>query len=127
MISPPAVVGHVVSRIGSRARADGRSDISSVRDAVATLATLTRLDRPARRTHVLGPVAAYAYRQLQDRNIDVAVLVGPSHFVGFDGVAIYRRGGFDSPLGVVSIDERVAARIMEASADRARAPGRACS
>ena len=40
---------------------------------------------------------------------DVVVLVGPSHFVGFDGVAIYPRGGFDSPLGVAPIDEACAA------------------
>ena len=33
-----------------------------------------------------GPVAAHAYRLLRGRTFDVAVLVGPSHFVGFDGV-----------------------------------------
>ncbi len=33
-----------------------------------------------------GPVAAHAYRLLRGRAFDVAVLVGPSHFVGFDGV-----------------------------------------
>src|SRR4030081_869310 len=35
-----------------------------------------------------GPVAAHAYRLLRDRVFDVAVLAGPSHFVGFDGVSI---------------------------------------
>ena len=35
-----------------------------------------------------GPVAAHAYRLLRDRAFDVAVLVGPSHFVGFEGVSI---------------------------------------
>jgi hypothetical protein len=34
-----------------------------------------------------GPVAAHAYRLLEGRSFDVAVIVGPSHFVGFDGVA----------------------------------------
>lgn len=29
-----------------------------------------------------GPVAAHAYRLLRGRRFDVAVLVGPSHFVG---------------------------------------------
>src|SRR5579872_4946409 len=37
-----------------------------------------------------GPVAAHAYHLLQPRSFDVAVLVGPSHFVGFDGVSIVR-------------------------------------
>src|SRR5262245_19344236 len=58
-----------------------------------------------------GPVAAYAYRQLQRHPIELAVLVGPSHFVGFDGVAIVRAGGFDTPLGVADIDEELATAI----------------
>ena len=39
-----------------------------------------------------GPVAAHAYRLLAGRTFDVAVLVGPSHFVGFDGVAVHAVG-----------------------------------
>ena len=29
--------------------------------------------------------------------VDVIALVGPSHFVGFDGVAIFERGAFETP------------------------------
>jgi hypothetical protein len=61
-----------------------------------------------------GPVAAHAYRQLQRHPIDVAVLVGPSHFVGFDGVSMYR-GGFDSPFGVAELDEACAAAVAAAT------------
>jgi AmmeMemoRadiSam system protein B len=63
-----------------------------------------------------GPVAAYAYRLLRDRRFDVAVLVGPSHFVGFDGVALYPAGGFDTPFGVARIDAGSASAIAAASA-----------
>jgi AmmeMemoRadiSam system protein B len=63
-----------------------------------------------------GPVAAHAYKVLCGRAIDVAVLVGPSHFVGFDGVAIYDRGAFDTPFGPVPIAEECAAAMMAASA-----------
>ena len=59
-----------------------------------------------------GPVAAHAYRQLRGRSVDVAVLVGPSHFMGFDGVAIYPRGAFDTPLGPVAVDEPCASAVM---------------
>src|SRR5712691_2493788 len=58
-----------------------------------------------------GPVAAYAYRLLRDRAFDVAVLVGPSHFVGFDGVSVYPSGGFATPFGVAPIDEACASAI----------------
>ncbi|MGE3512506.1 MAG: AmmeMemoRadiSam system protein B [Vicinamibacterales bacterium] len=62
-----------------------------------------------------GPVAAHAYEQLRHRRIDVAVLVGPSHFVDFDGVALSSTDGFETPLGVVPIDRTVAAAFRAAS------------
>jgi hypothetical protein len=63
-----------------------------------------------------GPVAAHAYRLLRGRAFDVIVLVGPSHFAGFDGVAVWPRGGFATPLGVAAIDEACAAQVMQATA-----------
>jgi len=83
--------------------------------AVPPLTTLTALIAPHAGLMYSGPVAAHAYRQLEGRRVDVVVLVGPSHFVGFDGVSVYRRGGFDSPLGVATIDETCATRIMGTS------------
>src|SRR5947207_143235 len=62
-----------------------------------------------------GPVAAHAYHLLRGRTFDVAVLVGPSHFVGFDGVAMYPSGGFETPYGVVPIDAECAARLRKTS------------
>jgi AmmeMemoRadiSam system protein B len=62
-----------------------------------------------------GPIAAHSYKLLAGCDIDVVVLVGPSHFVGFDGVAIYESGAFDTPLGAVPIDEECAASIALAS------------
>jgi MEMO1 family protein len=62
-----------------------------------------------------GPVAAYAYRQLRTHPVDLVVLVGPSHFVGFEGVSVYCGGGFETPLGIVEIDETVASSLMGAT------------
>jgi AmmeMemoRadiSam system protein B len=50
-----------------------------------------------------GPVAAHAYRLLRARTLDVVVLVGPSHFVDFDGVAAPSAAGFETPFGVTPI------------------------
>jgi len=63
-----------------------------------------------------GPVAAHAYHAVIDRSYDVAVLVGPSHFVGFEGIAIQRAGSFETPLGRVLISEIDAEAIAAASA-----------
>jgi MEMO1 family protein len=62
-----------------------------------------------------GGVAAHAYGALSGRAFDVIVMIGPSHYVGFDGVAVYERGGFETPLGVVDIDEDLAGELVRAS------------
>jgi AmmeMemoRadiSam system protein B len=58
-----------------------------------------------------GPVAAFSYSLLRHRPFDVAVLVGPSHYEDFDGIAIHSRGSFATPLGSVPIDEECAGTI----------------
>jgi AmmeMemoRadiSam system protein B len=63
-----------------------------------------------------GAVAAHAYRLLRGRRFDVAVLVGPSHFVAFDGVAVVRAGGFETPLGVAPIEGACASELIGATA-----------
>lgn len=62
-----------------------------------------------------GPVAAYSYAALRGRTFDVAVLVGPSHFIGFDGVSVYGRGSWATPLGPAIIETDVSARLEAAS------------
>jgi AmmeMemoRadiSam system protein B len=66
-----------------------------------------------------GPVGAYAYKVAARGTYDVAVLVGPSHFMAFDGVAIYPDGAFACPLGPATIDEEVARAIGRAPDVRA--------
>jgi len=62
-----------------------------------------------------GPVAAHAYRLLDARAFEIAVLVGPSHFVGFDGVAVYASGAFETPLGRTAVDEDAAHALLRAT------------
>jgi AmmeMemoRadiSam system protein B len=61
-----------------------------------------------------GPVGAHAYKAAAaGAGYDVAVLAGPSHFVAFEGVAVWPEGAFASPLGEASIDARGAAALRE--------------
>jgi AmmeMemoRadiSam system protein B len=64
-----------------------------------------------------GPVAAYAYRAVRYGDYEAAVLVGPSHFVGFSGVSIWPRGAWQTPFGAVQVAEDFARAIAEASDD----------
>jgi len=61
-----------------------------------------------------GPVAAHAYALLRGRRNLTGVLVGPSHRVHFEGVAVYARGAFATPLGEIPIDEPVAEALLAA-------------
>ncbi len=62
-----------------------------------------------------GPVAAYAYQQLVGRSYEVAVVVGPSHYVGFEGVAVFPEGAFETPFGTLMVSEGDAAAILAAT------------
>ena len=77
--------------------------------------TLTAIVAPHAGMMFSGPVAAYSYKATARQQFDVAVLVGPSHFVAFEGAALWPDGGFDSPLGVAPIDEAVARALMESA------------
>jgi MEMO1 family protein len=62
-----------------------------------------------------GPVAACAYALVGRHRFDAVVLVGPSHFVPFEGVSIWPTGAWDTPFGPVPVDDALARAIREAS------------
>jgi AmmeMemoRadiSam system protein B len=64
-----------------------------------------------------GPVAAHAYCQLEGRHFDVVVLIGPSHYLGFEGVAVFPRGSFETPCGPLAVCEEIATALQGACAD----------
>ena len=74
-----------------------------------------------------GPIAASAYaRLLAGRsNIRRIVLLGPSHRVGFRGLAVSSAEWFATPLGDITIDRKAVEKILELpfvqTSDRAHA------
>lgn len=62
-----------------------------------------------------GPTAAYAYRLVQGKPYETVVIIGTSHQYGLDGASIYLKGGFETPLGVAPVDEKLASAIAKAS------------
>jgi hypothetical protein len=62
-----------------------------------------------------GPVAAAGYRLLEGKRFESAVILGPSHHVGFDGLATYPEGAFETPLGLCRIDSDLARRLESAT------------
>jgi AmmeMemoRadiSam system protein B len=96
------------------------------RDVDRYLAAVDSLALPAGRVDAViaphaglmfsGPVGAHAYKAAAaSAPYDAVILAGPSHFVGFEGVAIYPSGAFETPLGLAAIDAELARELMAAS------------
>lgn len=61
-----------------------------------------------------GPIAASAYARLtsvRDR-ISRVILMGPSHRLAFQGLAVSHADTFSTPLGVISIDQTAIAQLQ---------------
>lgn len=52
-----------------------------------------------------GQVAAYAYKQLEGRSYDRVILIGTSHKMTFDDIAVPGYDQFETPLGSVQVDK----------------------
>jgi AmmeMemoRadiSam system protein B len=61
-----------------------------------------------------GQVAAYAYKHLQKASYQRVVIIGPSHYVGFEGIAVDLHSGYRTPLGVVPVDRTFAEELLRA-------------
>jgi MEMO1 family protein len=69
-----------------------------------------------------GPVAAHGYGLLRALAAGpdpgtaglTVVMVGPAHRGTFDGVALYARGGWETPLGRAPIDEELSQALVDA-------------
>ena len=88
-IRPPAVAGTWYPGRAEDLTAELDRYLGAVRGTVEAATDVTALIAPHAGLMYSGSVSAHAYHLLRGRTYDVAVLVGPSHFVGFDGVSIY--------------------------------------
>jgi len=55
-----------------------------------------------------GLTAAHAFKRIQGKSPGRVVLLGCSHQFHFGGLSIFDRGGYETPLGVVPVDETLA-------------------
>ncbi len=59
-----------------------------------------------------GGVAAFGYKAIETIPYKTIVILAPSHFYEFDGVSIWKKGGFETPLGVVPVDQDFAEQLI---------------
>jgi AmmeMemoRadiSam system protein B/AmmeMemoRadiSam system protein A len=61
-----------------------------------------------------GWVAAYAFKQLEGAAYDTIVIIGPNHrHATFQNISVYAQGAFQTPLGLIPIDEEVAQALLD--------------
>ncbi len=59
-----------------------------------------------------GQVAAYSYKQMAGQRYDTVIIIAPSHAEYFDFISIYSGEGYQTPLGVVTVDSEKS-KILE--------------
>src|SRR4051812_40796574 len=116
-IRPAAVAGSWDPATAGALTREVDAYLADVAEDVLPAGRLDALIAPHAGLMFSGPVGAYAYKAAaRAGTFDAAILVGPSHFAAFDGVAIYPAGAFDTPLGPVPIDAALGRDLMYTSA-----------
>jgi len=60
-----------------------------------------------------GAVAAHAFKALKDKKITRVIMIGPSHRALFKGVSVNLQKGYNTPLGIVPVDQEFAKRLIK--------------
>lgn len=62
-----------------------------------------------------GKTAAYAYNLLKNKNYKTVIVISPSHTEYFPGISIYDGDAYETPLGIVEIDQVMADELVKYS------------
>lgn len=57
-------------------------------------------------------IASAAYRELIGRKYEKVIVIGPSHFIVFPGMALTESDFFESPLGLLPVDQEMNSRLV---------------
>lgn len=59
-----------------------------------------------------GPTASFAYKLIRNGLYKTVVVIGSSHHLAFQGVSVYPKGAFSTPLGDLKIDSAFASNLL---------------
>jgi len=62
-----------------------------------------------------GKTAAYAYNLLKGKSYKTVFIISPSHAEYFPGISIYDGEAYETPLGLVEIDQQMVDKLVENS------------
>jgi AmmeMemoRadiSam system protein B/AmmeMemoRadiSam system protein A len=58
-----------------------------------------------------GRVAGSVYKEIKDKDFDVAIIIAPSHHEAFRGASVFNGDAYVTPLGNVMVDKELAKQI----------------
>jgi AmmeMemoRadiSam system protein B len=62
-----------------------------------------------------GHTAAFGYNIIKDKNYKTVIIISPSHREYFSGISIYEGNAFETPLGIVEINNDLADSLTNGS------------
>jgi len=62
-----------------------------------------------------GQVAAYSFKELEGRHYDTVIIIGPSHHIRLDGASVGDWDYYETPLGRVKVNRKMAKKIRDYS------------
>ncbi len=60
-----------------------------------------------------GEVAASAFNQIGEQEVERVFILAPSHYTKLNGASIYYRGNYETPLGEVKVDSELAKKLID--------------
>lgn len=62
-----------------------------------------------------GKTSAYVYNLIKGKSYKTVIVISPSHSEYFPGISIYDGDAYETPLGIVEIDQQITDRLIENS------------
>ena len=59
-----------------------------------------------------GAVAPHGFKAASRNKYTTIIILAPSHYFGFDGISVGQQDGFQTPLGIVNVDQDFTKRLI---------------
>jgi len=59
-----------------------------------------------------GPVAAYTYKSIKNMDIKTVVVVGFSHRMAYDGIAVFNEEAYQTPIGIAGMNTGLVKKLI---------------
>ncbi len=60
-----------------------------------------------------GQIAAYSYKKIKGKPYKTVIILAASHYMKYNGIAIYPDGKWETPLGTIEVDKNIATHLQK--------------